>query len=529
MPVIKRNATGALKKKVDLSTVPSDALRTLAGEATPQKNYASDQAIANSTQYAAPTPNIASDAAIAASQRFSAPFPTEPGKTYASDEALANSVRYDSPVPDADEIKGRSNYTTLAGISQPARRTFERSADTDEYYGLMKDAEGNRPGPYQNRYEGAVQSILDGILNRKSFDLSADKNYNNLYNLYAEQYRANADRAMRDNLGAMAGLTGGYGSTAATAAAGQAYDRAMEGLNSQNLALANLAYQMYGDETADRYNRLNAVNGLEQSDYARYRDTVNDFMNDRAYYANQYQNFYGNDWNQYQLDTNLDWQEYSDAADRAYQADRDYKADYNNAFERAYKLASQGMDIPASYTGPLETDTVASLNELAEKVRGQQAAALAGGGSGGSGGSGGGRSSGGGSRRRSSYSGSTSKTKAGYGNLTIDQFANSLKSAIDNGELSHEEATEEIRNFVRDRGIQPSNITTIARRTGVNLAGGKGEINRDDGGTDTLPESITRREYNMAIAQIRKDFPDNAEEMIRRYNDMLEQNAIEVR
>lgn len=528
MPVIKRNATGALKKKVDLSTVPSDALRTLAGEATPQKNYASDQAIANSTQYAAPTPNIASDAAIANSQRFSAPFPTEPGKTYASDEALANSVRYDSPVPDADEIKGMGGYTTLSGISQPSRRTFERSADTDEYYDLMKDAEGNRPGPYQNRYEGAVQSILDGILNRKSFDLSTDKNYNNLYNLYAQQYQANADRAMRDNLGAMANMTGGYGSTAATAAAGQAYDRTMEGLNSQNLALAQLAYQMYGDENADRYNRLNAVNGLEQSDYARYRDTVNDFMNDRNYYANQYSNFYNNDWNQHQFETNLDWQEYSDAADRAYRADRDYQSDYDNAFERAYKLAAQGMDIPASYTGPLENDTVASLNELAERVRGQQAAALAGGGSGGSGG---GRSSGGGGRRRSygGGGGNGSKKYEHYGNLTIDQFTNSLSAAMDNGELSHEAATNAIRDYIAERGIQPSNLTTIAKRAGVNLAGGKGET---DGGmkvTERLPESITYKEYRDAIAQIRRDYPDNAEEMIRRYNDMLEQNAIEVR
>lgn len=428
MPVIKRNATGALKKKVDLSTVPSDALRTLAGEATPQKNYASDQAIANSTQYAAPTPNIASDAAIAASQRFSAPFPTEPGKTYASDEALANSVRYDSPAPDADEIKGRSNYTTLAGISQPARRTFERNTDTDEYYDLMKDAEGNRPGPYQNRYEGAVQSILDGILNRKSFDLSTDKNYNNLYNLYAEQYRANADRAMRDNLGAMAGLTGGYGSTAATAAAGQAYDRAMEGLNSQNLALANLAYQMYGDETADRYNRLNAVNGLEQSDYARYRDTVNDFMNDRAYYANQYQNFYGNDWNQYQLDTNLDWQEYSDAADRAYQADRDYKSDYNDSFNRAYQLAAAGMDVPATYAGPLEDDTVATLNSLAAQVRAEKAAAAA---AAAGGGSGGGRS--GGRSGRSGKGGNGNNGNGGgggYENATVTNWNDDSQIAV---------------------------------------------------------------------------------------------------
>lgn len=451
MPVIKRNATGALKKKVDLSTVPSDALRTLAGEATPQKNYASDQAIANSTQYAAPTPNIASDAAIANSQRFSAPFPTEPGKTYASDEALANSVRYESPVPDADEIKGLSKYTTPSGISQPTRRTFERSADTDDYYDLMKETEANRPDAFQSRYEGAIQSILDGILNgnQKNFDLNKDANYQALYNLYAQQYQQQANRGMRDTMGAMQAATGGYGSTAATAAAGQAYDRAMEGLNSRNLQLMQMAYQMYGDAQNDRYRQLGAVTGLDDSDYARYRDTVNDWMNDRNYYAGQYQNSYGNDWSQYQLDTNLDWQEYADAADRAYQADRDYRADYNDSFNRAYQLASQGMDIPATYAGPLEDDTVATLNALAAQVRAEKAAAAAtaattGGSSGGSG------------RRRSKGSkNGTGTTSAGGEKMTLDQFNQDVVETLrDNPNLSASKVASDLRKLYQDNGIE---------------------------------------------------------------------------
>lgn len=447
MPVIKRNATGALKKKVDLSTVPSDALRTLAGEAAPQKNYASDAAIANSVQYNNPRP-IASDAAIAASQKFSQPFPMEPGKTYASDEALANSVQYDSPVPDADEIKGLSKYTTLAGISQPARRTFERSADTDEYYGLMKDAEGNRPDAFQSRYEGAIQSILDGILNgnQKNFDLNKDANYQALYNLYAQQYQQQANRGMRDTMGAMQAATGGYGSTAAAAAAGQAYDRAMEGLNSQNLQLMQMAYQMYGDAQNDRYRQLGAVTGLDDTDYARYRDTVNDWMNDRNYYAGQYQNFFGNDWSQYQLDTNLDWQEYADAADRAYQADRDYKSDYNDSFNRAYQLAAAGMDIPATYAGPLEDDTVATLNALAAQVRAEKAAAAA---------ATGGSSGGGGRRRSKGSKNNTGTTSAGGEKMTLDQFNQDVVETLrDNPNLSASKVASDLRKLYQDNGIE---------------------------------------------------------------------------
>ena len=181
----------------------------------------------------------------------------------------------------------------------------------------------------------------------------------------------------------MQAATGGYGSTAATAAAGQAYDRAMEGLNDNNIALMQLAYQMDQANNADRYNQLGAVTGLDNSDYARYRDTVGDWQTDRNYFANQYQNMYGNDWQKYAFDTqldwdkyqfqtgldfqnhqneqnrnwdqytfgtNMDWNQYADAANRAwqekefeYQQGRDAKSDYDSAFNRALSLAQSGM------------------------------------------------------------------------------------------------------------------------------------------------------------------------------------------
>ena len=300
--------------------------------------------------------------------------------------------------PSRTSSSSSSRYTTKSGYTQPQRQEFVRPAfnpgdDTEDYYDMMKDVEGNRPDPFQSRYEGAIQSILDGIMNRKSFDVSTDSNYNNLYNLYAQQYQAQANRGMRDTMGAMQAATGGYGSTAATAAAGQAYDRAMEGLNDRNLQLMQLAYQMYGDETTDRYNQLGAVTGLDNTDYARYRDTVGDWQADRAYAANQYQNFFNNDLGQYQFNTNLDyqtnqdannwaWQQYQDAAERSYRAERDELSDYDSAFDKAYKLAAAGQSIPAAYANKLEPETVASLQALAQQALADKAAKESGGRSG---------------------------------------------------------------------------------------------------------------------------------------------------
>lgn len=282
------------------------------------------------------------------------------------------------------------------------RRQFRTGADTDEYYDLMKETEENRPDPFKSRYEGTIQTILDGILNPQNnkFDLNTDANYQTLYNQYAQQYQNQANRGMRDTMGAMQAATGGYGSTAATAAAGQAYDRTMEAMNDRNLQLMQLAYQMYGDEQANRYNQLGAVTGLDNTDYARYRDTVGDWQNDRAYYANQYQNMYGNDWNQYSFDTNMDWNEYQDRANRAwqefeygdqkeYQKERDAKADYDNAFNLAYKMASSGQQVPPHYAAMLDQGDLDQLNALAAQMAALKLA-------GGSGGGGGGRRSGGG-------------------------------------------------------------------------------------------------------------------------------------
>lgn len=323
------------------------------------------------------------------------------GPSQAVTQGLGNVTVGQAPSAGVAEVAARNAASDVRAKYNPFDETFQRrqfrtGADTDEYYDLMKETEENRPDPFKSRYEGTIQTILDGILNPQNnkFDLNTDANYQTLYNQYAQQYQNQANRGMRDTMGAMQAATGGYGSTAATAAAGQAYDRTMEAMNDRNLQLMQLAYQMHGDEQANRYNQLGAVTGLDNTDYARYRDTVGDWQNDRNYYANQYQNMYGNDWNQYQFDTGMDWNEYQDRANRAwqefeygdqreYQKERDAKSDYDDAFNLAYKMASSGQQVPSHYASMLDPADVAQLNALAAQM---QAEALAGGSGGGGGG-----------------------------------------------------------------------------------------------------------------------------------------------
>lgn len=308
---------------------------------------------------------------------------------------------------------------------------FELSDLTNRYLNRMQDTEDNKPAAYQSKYEDTINQILDTINNRKAFDVTSDANYNALYDQYAERYKAQAQRSMNDAMASANAATGGYGSTYGQAVGQQAYDRTMEGLNDQNMALMNLAYQIYEGDRANDYNKLNAYQSQDNTMYGRYRDDVNDWQTDRNYYAGQYQQNYANDRSAFENDRSFGYNQYRDnmsdylndrnyyagqywnsyGTDRsAYDTDRtfDYTMDqneiqrddanYQDALKQAMSLAQAGLPVPDYITARINQynekyglgtglDTTAYL---------QQLAALATMGSGSSGGSGRGKGKGGG-------------------------------------------------------------------------------------------------------------------------------------
>ena len=244
--------------------------------------------------------------ATGASTDIVKPLTTETAENYPQTTTAAgsNGVGLTSP----GQVSASASYSRTSGFNAPEVSPFAPSARTQDYYNRLSDMEGNKPGPFQSRYEGAIQSILDGILNKKSFDASKDANYQLLYDQARQSYMQAGDKAMRDTMGAMQAQTGGYGSTAATIAGSQAYDNYLQGMNDNNSALMQLAYQMYQDDRNDQYNQLGAVTGLDDTDYARYRDDVGDYYNDLNYLADMYAGEYARDFGSY-----------TDARDYAYQ------------------------------------------------------------------------------------------------------------------------------------------------------------------------------------------------------------------
>jgi len=256
-----------------------------------------------------------------------------------------------------------SNAVSRSGsqVSTYDPEDFSPSLRTEDYYDMLDYYEGAKPSAFQSKYEDTISHILDTINNKDKFDLSKDTNYQQLYNNYNESYTAAAQRAMRDSMANAQLGTGGYGSTYAQIAGQQAYDNTMQGMNDQNINLMQLAYQMYGDDVANDYNKLSAYQGQDNIDYSRYRDTYNDWLTDRDYYANRYDTNYNNDWNEYQYDTNLD-----------YQLAQDNQSNIENAYAQAYSYVQNGLAVPQIYAQYLDDTSIAELNNMAAQVAAQR-------------------------------------------------------------------------------------------------------------------------------------------------------------
>lgn len=166
----------------------------------------------------------------------------------------------------------------------------QNTAVTDLAQTTAKQSVLSEKPTYDSQYEGTISNILDTIMNRGSFNINNDANYQNLYNNYSESYMNQGRKAMADAIGNASSLSGGYGNTYAQTVGSQAYDNYMQQLNDQKLNLYNLAYNAYQNDIANDYNQLNAVMNAENQNYSRYRDSVDDWNNEYTRYTDALNN-----------------------------------------------------------------------------------------------------------------------------------------------------------------------------------------------------------------------------------------------
>lgn len=223
--------------------------------------------------------------------------------------------------------------TTQSFYQQPSDSTnynqnkpvYQQSEALQAAGQAVADAEGRKPEAYQGSYDAQIDGLINQLLNRQPFqyDPAADP----LYQQYAQQYQRNGEIAMRDTLAQTAALTGGYGNSYAQQAGQQTYQRHLEDMNGVLPQLQQAAYQMYQDQGDALRGNLGMLQGMDESDYGRYRDTVGDWQSELGYLYGKLGDMTEQEYQRY-LNDQQSWEN-----DRAYweqlaqhQADQDFAA-----------------------------------------------------------------------------------------------------------------------------------------------------------------------------------------------------------
>ena len=170
--------------------------------------------------------------------------------------------------------------------------------------------EAAKPADYVSPYASQIEEIIGNLLGRQPFKY--DMNSDPTYQQYKDAYMKNGQQAMMNTMGQAAGLTGGYGNTYAQTAGQQAYNAELGNLNDVVPELYQLAYGKYTDEGDQMTQNLGVLQGMDESEYGRYRDSVDDWQSDLNYLYNKSNNMSEDEYNRYLNDRSA-WE-----ADRAY-------------------------------------------------------------------------------------------------------------------------------------------------------------------------------------------------------------------
>lgn len=138
-----------------------------------------------------------------------------------------------------------------------------------------------KPAEYKNNYNIQANKLLNKILKREEFSYNPFED--ELYKYYTEAYRREGERSMEDLLGKLSANTGGSVNSYALTAARQASDYYNSKIADVVPELYNLHYDMYLDSLGSDIKELDIINSLEEAEYNRYRDKVEDYESKRDF------------------------------------------------------------------------------------------------------------------------------------------------------------------------------------------------------------------------------------------------------
>lgn len=241
----------------------------------------------------------------------------------------------EAPSVDPSKITQRFYTTPTEGNNyENGRPTYAQSEAVQQAAQTYQQQMAAKPGEYQGQYRDQIQEMINQALNRPAFsyDFSTDP----MYQHYAQQYQRGGQQAMENAMAQSAALTGGYGNSFAQQVGQQTYQGFMEDLYNMLPELRDAAYQMYEAEGNQLRDNLAMLQGQDETEYGRYRDTVNDWRSDVDMLFNQYNLMSETEYNRYINDAAA-WE-----ADRAYWYQKAYDAQQQANWQAEYDAAYGG-------------------------------------------------------------------------------------------------------------------------------------------------------------------------------------------
>lgn len=209
--------------------------------------------------------------------------------------------RYSGWLDDTDysiELKKQMNAgASRDKVSKTLKKRVEKASGTD---GLIQYAHDDvydeavryimgedgfktseKRAEYKNSYSKDIKNLLNKILKKDEFSYNPFED--EMYKYYKEAYVREGERSMEDLLGKLSVNTGGAVNSYALGAARSASDYYNSKVADIIPELYNLNYNMYLDDLTKDLKELSMLSSLEESDYEKYRDSVEDFENDREF------------------------------------------------------------------------------------------------------------------------------------------------------------------------------------------------------------------------------------------------------
>jgi hypothetical protein len=201
----------------------------------------------------------------------------------------------------------------------------------------LEAQQAQKPGAYTSQWQQQLNDTLDKIQNREKFQY--DLNGDALYQQYKDRYIQQGQQAMMDTMGQAVALTGGYGNSYAQTVGQQTYQGYLQGLNDKVPELYQLALDRYNQETNDLYTKFGLYDTMEQKDYGRYQDSMNEFNAQLEYLTGRYD-----------AERDYDYGKYADDRNFSYQVERDTVADqqWQKEFDEAVRQYNESVAAAAS-------------------------------------------------------------------------------------------------------------------------------------------------------------------------------------